>query len=261
MISNCGHDEHGACYKGGKAGDQTGTEWYLRAWYNGKWIAVYRHPDPKVRALISQLGREAALNDLIGYDQNERGTFWTQLCKVGYYPSKIKTACEADCSSGVAAIVKAVGHLLGIDKLKAVSAAMYTGNQDAVLRAAGFEKLTASKYLTGEGSLVAGDILLSKGHTCIEVGSGAASAPVTTTTGKGEKVYGFATIKKGSKGKAVALFQAAYNARYGGDLSIDGDAGTNTDAAIYDVQKRNGFTGKDLDRICGPKTWALMFLS
>lgn len=26
MISNCGHDERGK-YSGGKAGDQTGTEW------------------------------------------------------------------------------------------------------------------------------------------------------------------------------------------------------------------------------------------
>ena len=28
MISNCGHDENGR-YSGGKAGDQTGTEWQV----------------------------------------------------------------------------------------------------------------------------------------------------------------------------------------------------------------------------------------
>ena len=32
MISSCGHDENNK-YKGGKAGDQTGTEYYLRTWY------------------------------------------------------------------------------------------------------------------------------------------------------------------------------------------------------------------------------------
>lgn len=29
MLANCGHDEHGACYSGGKAGDQTGSEWEI----------------------------------------------------------------------------------------------------------------------------------------------------------------------------------------------------------------------------------------
>ena len=33
MISNCGHDENGR-YSGGKAGDQTGTEWRVINWYN-----------------------------------------------------------------------------------------------------------------------------------------------------------------------------------------------------------------------------------
>lgn len=83
----------------------------------------------------------------------------------------------------------------------------------------------------------------------------APTKPAATT--KEEKVYKFATIRKGSKGNAVKLFQAAYNARYGGSLAIDGDAGKNTDAAIYDVQKRTGIA---TDRICGPNTWGKMFL-
>ena len=33
MISNCGHDENGR-YSGGKAGDQTGTEWQVINWYS-----------------------------------------------------------------------------------------------------------------------------------------------------------------------------------------------------------------------------------
>lgn len=39
MISNCGHDERGK-YSGGKAGDQTRTEWQVINWYN-------RPPIPK----------------------------------------------------------------------------------------------------------------------------------------------------------------------------------------------------------------------
>ena len=36
-ISNCGHDENGK-YTGGAAGDQTGTEYQVRAWYNRPWL-------------------------------------------------------------------------------------------------------------------------------------------------------------------------------------------------------------------------------
>ena len=39
LISNSGHDENGG-YRGGKAGDQTGTEWYLRSWYDRPWNCV-----------------------------------------------------------------------------------------------------------------------------------------------------------------------------------------------------------------------------
>ena len=36
-ISNCGHDENGR-YTGGKAGDQTGTEYQIMNWYSRPWI-------------------------------------------------------------------------------------------------------------------------------------------------------------------------------------------------------------------------------
>ena len=49
MISNCGHDENGR-YSGGKAGDQTGTEWRVINWYNRPWKCVLRHPNADVRA-------------------------------------------------------------------------------------------------------------------------------------------------------------------------------------------------------------------
>ena len=84
MISNCGHDERGK-YKGGKAGDQTGTEWAIINWYNRPWKCVLRHPNAKVREKIAELSEKAAKNDNIGYDQNERTTYWEQLKKVGMW--------------------------------------------------------------------------------------------------------------------------------------------------------------------------------
>ena len=59
MISNCGHDERGK-YSGGKAGDQTGTEWQVINWYNRPWKCVLRHPDAATRKLIAQMAKAAA---------------------------------------------------------------------------------------------------------------------------------------------------------------------------------------------------------
>ena len=99
LYIDSGGDEKGGA-RGGKAGDQTGNEWTLRAWYNRPWDCVLRYPDTAVGQRIAELGCEAALNDKIGYDQNERYTYWQLLQKAGYHPSKITTACEADCSAG-----------------------------------------------------------------------------------------------------------------------------------------------------------------
>ena len=116
-ISNSGKDEHNA-YHGGTAGDQTGHEWELKKWYSRPWSVVLRYPDAAVGLLIAQLGCAAALNDKVGYDQGQRSTYWTQLQKAGYDPSKITVACEDDCTAGVSANVKAAGALMGIKKLQ-----------------------------------------------------------------------------------------------------------------------------------------------
>jgi hypothetical protein len=255
-ISNCGHDENGK-YNSGQAGDQTGTEWYIRSWYNGNWKAMFRHPDAKVRSLIAQLATEAANNDKVGYDQYERTTFWTQLQKVGYYPSKITVACEADCSSGVGAIVKAAGYILGITALQNVSKDIYTGNERAALLAAGFEEYTASKYLTGESYLMAGDILLSNSHTVIEVSTGSnASASSTGSTTMASAAYPC----KGWQGAEVRKLQSALIAKgYScGSSGVDGDFGPDTDAAVRKYQQDNGL---EVDGIVGPKTQAKLYAS
>ena len=173
-ISNNGKDERGQ-YHGGKAGDQTGQEWCTRDWYDRPWIAVLRHPDPEVREMIASYSEKAAANDNIGYDQYERTTFWTELSKVGYDPAAITTPCESDCSAGVAAIVKAVGFLKGIEKLQNIPETMYTGIEKKCLKNAGFECYTDPKYLKSDSELVRGDILLyhkktkngETGHTAI----------------------------------------------------------------------------------------------
>lgn len=110
-----------------------------------------------------------------------------------YDPAQITIACEADCSSGVAAIVKGVGYRLGNEKMKNVSIYLYTGNMRAGLKAAGFEVLTDSKYLTSDAYLLEGDILLNdNAHVATNLTDGAKSsgtgASNTTTVKSNAKV-------------------------------------------------------------------------
>lgn len=162
-ISNSGSDENGKS-TGGKAGDQTGKEWCLKAWYNRPWTVVLRYPDQTVALKIAELGIAAALNDKIGYDQSQRSTYWTQLKAAGYDPSKITTACEEDCTAGVTANVKAAGHIFGIAPLETLGTDTRSSNMRSRFVAAGFTALTASKYLSSGKYLLPGDILLYENH-------------------------------------------------------------------------------------------------
>lgn len=179
MISNCGQDENGK-YSGGKAGDQTGAEWHIIPWYNRPWNVVLRYPDQAVGDDLAYLARAAANNNLIGYDQNQRGTYWQHLKASNYDPAQITIKCEADCSSGVAANVKATGYRKGLKALQNVSVDCYTGNLRKALLNAGFEALTGSKYLTSDKYLLPGDILLYEGHhtaTNLDIGSEVKAEP------------------------------------------------------------------------------------
>lgn len=176
MISNCGHDENGR-YAGGRAGDQTGTEYQLRSWYNRPWDVVIRCTDPSVRKLIALLATQAAENNRIGYDQGTKGnsqdrySFWGELVAAKYHPENITNPCETDCSNSTLSIVKAVGYRLGINALQKVSIYGYTGNLEKILLNTGlFKSLRDKKYLTSDVNLFAGDILLCTGHhVCINV--------------------------------------------------------------------------------------------
>lgn len=161
-IANSGSDENRS-YTGGKAGDQTGHEAELKKWYNRPWTVILRYPDQAVALVIAQLSIAMCLNDKVGYDQNQRNTYWNQLKAVGYDPRKIVTACEEDCTAGVSANVKAAGYICGIKALQDVSICS-SRNMRSVFTKAGFIALTASKYLTSPNDLLPGDILLYESH-------------------------------------------------------------------------------------------------
>lgn len=170
-VSNCGQDSHGDIH-GDTAGDQYGNEWTIYDWSDYGQNVVFRHPNPVVRQMIGEFAEYAAMNDNIGYDQWERTTFWYRLAESNYNPANITTPCEADCSSGVAAIVKAIGILLGDDRLASVSIQMTTYNEVEVLTNAGFEPLYGDEYTRSPDLLAVGDILCNTfKHTNIVIES------------------------------------------------------------------------------------------
>jgi GH25 family lysozyme M1 (1,4-beta-N-acetylmuramidase) len=254
-ISNSGSDERGK-YSGGAAGDQTGTEWRIRDWYNRPWNCVLRHPLAEVRACIATLAVKAAENNNIGYDQSQRESYGQALAKAGYDPSKIKNKVESDCSKGVIDNVKATGYILGIKELIDIGAT-YTGNMRAEFRAAGFQVLTSSKYLTGDDYLLAGDILLNdQHHTCTAVTNGVKSQGegATPYIMSMEEYELLPLMKKGSKGNAVEHLQWMLNrANYKGKeiLAEDGSFGARTRSMVISYQKAKGLSA---DGEAGPKT-------
>ena len=252
-ISNCGHDENGQ-YSGGQAGDQTGTEWEIKAWYDRPWDVVLEPPSKLVSDTISELAIEAANNNLIGYDQGNRTSFDSMLIKYGNYPKNIKEACETDCSAGVAAIVRAVGRILGIKALQEVNKDAYTGNLEKALVAAGFSAHREARYRTSADYLGNGWILLYTGHhTAISVSTGAKWGEDTTMAHN--------TIKRGSTGAEVKTWQKGLldlgcaDCTHNVSNFVDGSFGSNTERYTRLFQKAFGL---EVDGVVGNNSWAKM---
>lgn len=155
-IGNAGSDERGK-YTGGAAGDQTGGEVCIRDWYNRPWNVVLRPLRAHVAADMVRAMRDACVNNNVGYDQYQRTTLYTQAKAAGWDITKITTPCETDCSALIAVCANAAGIRVSKD--------IYTGNMVRALKATGqFEVLMASKYLTSDQYLQAGDVLVYEGH-------------------------------------------------------------------------------------------------
>lgn len=254
-VSNCGHDENYR-YSGGRAGDQSGTEWYLLPWYkysNGGWNYVIRWKDEKLANLFADLAIEAARNDLVGYDQGQRNTFWTQLQAAGYRPSKIKVACETDCSKGTIDLIKAVGYLKGIVDLQKCSAT-YTGDMMVWFRSSAGKKyfdILTGKHLTDPSVAKRGDINLNTAHHVNITVDNGENAGTQTNQKEGAYMFEVGTVQVGSTGNDVKLLQQLL-CYHGYGLAVDGDFGSVTKSAAMEYQKKNSLV---VDGIVGEKTW------
>ncbi len=249
-ISNSGKDERGS-YANGKAGDQ-GGEWQIRSWYNRPWNCVLRYPNIEVGKMIAELGIEAANNNLVGYDQNERYSYWNHLKASNYRPSQITIACQSDCSAGVIANTKAVGYLLNIPALQNINAT-YTGNMRSGFKAAGFQVLTASKYLNSFDYLMPGDILLNDAHhTATNLGIGKNSGYNSSNSNSNLNIPSpTIEIGKNITSTKTSEIQKMLNQVGNYGLVIDNDYGPATTKAVLDFQKKNNL---EVDGIVGNKT-------
>ena len=200
--------------KGGNAGDQTKKEVCTRSWYSKPWTCVIRPKDSAKAEKIAKAMEQACANDLIGYDQNQRTTLYTQAKAVNWDISKVATACECDCSSLVAVCVNAAGITVSKD--------IYTGNEKTALANTGaFTVLTDSKYISKADFLKRGDILLGSGHTAIVLTDGGgvskpvSSCPTTATVTAEVKAKDAARHFMSTLAGAYKVTASALNVRHG----------------------------------------------
>lgn len=170
MIAHASIDEHGRA-KGGKAADQTGKEVCIRTWYNKPWNCVIRFNDASMREKIARCMENAAKNNHIGYDQNQRNTLLTKARKYNYDVSKVKEDCETDCSALVSVACMYAGIPESALTLKGNCAT--TRTLRPILKATGeVEIFTTPLYTANTDRLLRGDILLKEGsHVAVVVKS------------------------------------------------------------------------------------------
>lgn len=173
MIAEACHDERGR-YVGGAAGDQSGDEVRVRAWYSRPWSVVLRFTSPAMAERFAYAMEAAARNPRIGYDQGQRNTALAAARAVGYDPARITKDCETDCSALVtlACIYAGVPEAL----LFKWGNSATTSTLRARLMSTGVVKAyTGKDYTAKPDKLLRGDILLYEGHHVAAVIQGAAA--------------------------------------------------------------------------------------
>lgn len=258
-----------------KAGDQNGREVRLGNYYQFKQTVVYRFKDRNKAKKYAKFIKKACQNNYIGYDQSQRTTLYTQLTKVDFDITKVKTKCECDCSSLVAAGLLSVGINVPYNWRTATIA-------DYIMDTGEFTKLTDKKYLKSGAYLMTGDIVNRPGHHVISVIEDGSKVKVLTTEEKFVKglqkslnsdydcgltvdySYGPKTkkalaahnIKKGSKYYCSRHLQywlnrTGFTDDQGKKLEVDGDFGEKTAQALIKAQKS---LGVEADAVFGTGT-------
>ena len=245
MIGSARIDERGKT-SGGAAGDQkqvsstndTKGEVSMQPFYvHSKGWYILRPKSAVVAAKMAARMIAACNNKNIGYNQGDRlGVI------IHGIDTKVKTSC--DCGTLVRQDVKEAS---GKDPGN-----FTTANAAAVLGTTGLFMSKISYVSQAKTPVYDGDILVTKtkGHIVVVVSGNPRSQTQSSGSGSSAKgEYNMQTIRKGSKGKSVKIWQVILG--YTGS-KIDGVFGSGTEADTIKLQKALGLTA---DGIVGPKSW------
>jgi len=221
MIVHASIDERGKI-SGGSAGDQTRKEVCTRTFYSKPWNVMLRYEDTSIAEKASEIGIKLANSNLVGYDQRQRNTLYTQLKKCNwnvdeYIKSGVKT--ETDCSAFQYAI-----YCCLIPSMRKDGNAPTTSTMKSFYLKHGFTAYTDSRYLTSDAYLKKGDLLIKEGsHVVQNVTNGSKVTFNTNTSSTTSTVY--------THRQFVKDVQAAIEAK------IDGIAGKETYSKCPTVSK------------------------
>ncbi|MBB3171815.1 endolysin-like domain-containing protein [Parvibacter caecicola] len=175
QIAQASIDERGKG-RGGKAGNQSGTELNIRAAYDANWHTLVVWKDAARGIRCANAAKGAVGNRHIGYDMDERNTILPLAEAAGWDLAKITTDCECDCSSLASVCAIAAGAEKAV--MYAGGNLAYTGNLAERLEKTGL--VTVHRGLTYAQMLAkatAGSIFVSNAHTVIVVSGATAAAP------------------------------------------------------------------------------------
>ena len=260
MAVKIGHaslDERGKA-SGGSAGDQTGKELCTRSWYAKGWNVVLRPKSASLAERSAQACEAACANPNIGYDQGGRNTLNDKAKKVGYDLNQINEPCECDCSSLMHVCAIAGGANLTYGSNGETTRTMVR----AYVASGDYEKLTDSKYLTGDKYLRRGDVLVKEGsHTAMALENGESSGSATYPQSQDIVTIYYSVrlpmLHKGMKSDAVKAMQQLLIAK-GYRLTVhgaDGNFGEETEKTLMQYQEAMNL---EADAKCGPNTWSAL---
>lgn len=255
-------DERGKI-AGGDAGNQSGRELNTRTTYasdSKPWLFSIIAVAVAVQSMICAQLKYAVANPYIGYDQDQRNTLLIQARKVGWDISKIRIACECDCSSLLAVcMICAVYLVLGDAAGKEVEAALYDGGNLPATSNFKAKTQKLDKYFR------IGGVAYTPGYGLIRSGHAVGVVDALVTAGKlstgASSTASLASSKypcKGWTGSEVKRIQQALTDKgYSvGDAGIDGDFGIDTDKAVRKFQFDRGL---EIDGVVGPMTQTALY--
>lgn len=213
-IGHASIDENGKI-SGGKIGDQSAKEIFIRNWYSKPWNVLLICKDKPLAKRAADFMKSICKDDNYGYDQGQRISGYNSIVKNGGAVKGAKG--EFDCSSLVATCYK----LAGLD----ISVASTTRNmRNNLMRTGRFELYTDKKYLITDDYAQVGAVYLKEGsHVVMALEDGKANyAPTKAITPKSSKE----DIKWAQEKLNKAL------PTWFPKLKVDGDYGAKTRLAV-----------------------------